>query len=72
MMVVQELSDRDMANRSTIAERLLGILCDDVIILMTDEAHFHLSGSVKKQNLQYWAEKKSTTAPSTVSSMLHV
>jgi hypothetical protein len=37
-MVVNELNDRDMANRSTIAERLIGIFPDDVIILMIDEA----------------------------------
>jgi hypothetical protein len=30
---------------------------DDVIILMTDEAHFHLSGCVNKQNSCYWAEE---------------
>jgi hypothetical protein len=41
MVAVQELSDRDMGNHSTVAERLIGILSDDVIILMTDEAHFH-------------------------------
>jgi hypothetical protein len=27
--VVQELSDRDMANNSMVAERLIGILVDD-------------------------------------------
>jgi hypothetical protein len=56
-MVVQELRDRDMANRSTVAERLIGILSDDVIILTTDEAYFHLSGCVNKQNPRYWAEE---------------
>jgi hypothetical protein len=31
-------------------------LNEDVInILMMDEAHFHLSGSVNKQNFRYWA-----------------
>jgi hypothetical protein len=29
MVVVQMLSDRDIANRSTVAERLIGILFDD-------------------------------------------
>jgi hypothetical protein len=33
MVVVEGLSDRDMANHSTVAERLIGILSDDVIIL---------------------------------------
>jgi hypothetical protein len=56
MLVVQELSDHDMANRSTVAERLIGILSDHVVILMTDEAHFHLSICVNKQNFRYWAE----------------
>jgi hypothetical protein len=57
MVVVQELSDRDMANHSTVAERLIGILSDDVIILLTDETHFHLSGCVNKQNFFYLAEE---------------
>jgi hypothetical protein len=50
MVVVQELSDHDTENSSTVAEHLIGILSDDVIILMTDEAHFHLSGCINKQN----------------------
>jgi hypothetical protein len=52
MVVVQELSDRDMENHSNVAERLIGILNNDVIILMTDEAHFHLSGCVNKENFR--------------------
>jgi hypothetical protein len=44
MAVVQELSDRDMANRRAVAERLIRISSDDAIALMTAEAHFHLSG----------------------------
>jgi hypothetical protein len=46
-----------MAKRSTVAEGLIGNLPDDVIILMTDEVHFHLSGCVNKQNFRYWAEE---------------
>jgi hypothetical protein len=46
-----------MANSSTVSECLIGILYSDVIILMTDEAHFHLSGRVNKQNIHYWAEE---------------
>jgi hypothetical protein len=56
-MVMQELSDCDMANRSTVAEHLIRILSDDVINLMTDEAHFHLSGCVDKQNFCHCAEE---------------
>jgi hypothetical protein len=54
---VQELSDGDMANRSRVAERLIGNLSDDVIILMTDQAYFHLSGCVTKQIFRFWAEE---------------
>jgi hypothetical protein len=57
MVLVQELSDRDMANYSTAAERLIRILSDDVIILMTDVALNHLSGCVNRQNFRYWAEE---------------
>jgi hypothetical protein len=48
MVEVQELSDHDDANLSAVAEPLIGVLSDDVIILMTEEAYFHLSGSVNK------------------------
>jgi len=56
--IVQELSDRDMANRGISSEQLLEMLNDDGVIntvLMTDEAHFHLSGYVNKQDYRYWA-----------------
>jgi hypothetical protein len=46
-----------MANRSRVAERLIGILSEDVIILMTDEAHFHLSGCLNKLKFRSWAEE---------------
>jgi hypothetical protein len=57
MAVVQELSNRDMANRSMVAECLIGILSDDVIIPVTDEIHFHLSVCINKQNFCHWAEE---------------
>jgi hypothetical protein len=43
-----------MANRRISSEQLLEML-NDVIntILMGDEAHFHLSGYVNKQNYHY-------------------
>ena len=43
--IVQELSNRDMANRRIYSEQLLEMLNDDGVIntvLMTDEEHFHL------------------------------
>jgi hypothetical protein len=57
MVVVQELSDHDMANHSMAAEYLIRILSNDVIILMTEEAYIHLSVCVNKQNFRYWAEE---------------
>ena len=57
-MIVQELNDRDMANRRISFEQLLEMSNDDGVInslLMTDEAHFHLSGYVNKQNYRYRA-----------------
>jgi len=56
--IIQELSDRDMANRRISSEQLLGLLNDDGVFstfLMNDEAHFHLSGYVNKQNYRYRA-----------------
>jgi len=56
--IVQELNDRIMANCRISSEQLLEMLNDDGVIstlLMTDEAHFHLSGYVKKQNYRCWA-----------------
>ena len=47
-----------MANRRIFSEQLLEMLNDDGVInivLMSDEAHFHLSGYVNKQNYRYWA-----------------
>lgn len=28
---------------------------NEPVIMMSDEAHFHLCGSVNKQNCRYWA-----------------
>ena len=55
--IVQDLSDRDMANRSISCEQLLKTLNDDSVIntvLMTDEACFHLSSYLNKQDYCYW------------------
>jgi hypothetical protein len=57
VVVVQELRNRDMTTRSTVAERVIGILSKDIIILMTDESHFRLFGCVNNENFRYWAEE---------------
>jgi hypothetical protein len=53
MVVAQKISICDMANCSTVAELLIRILFYSVIILMTEEAYFHLTGRVSKQNFRY-------------------
>jgi len=56
--IVQEFSDRDMANLRIYSEQLLEMLNDDGVIntaLMTEEARFHLSGYTNKQNYRYRA-----------------
>ena len=53
---VQELNNHNMANRRISSQQLLKMLNDDGVIntlLITDEAHFHLSGYVNKQNYCY-------------------
>jgi hypothetical protein len=57
MVAVQELKYRDMANRGTATKRLIGILSEAVIVLMTDEAYFHFAGFLNKQNFRCWAEE---------------
>jgi hypothetical protein len=56
MMVMQELHQRDWTNRVAFAPVMLEILADDVAIDMSDEALFHFSGCVNKQNFRYWSD----------------
>jgi hypothetical protein len=48
MVVVQQLSDLDKENLTIFSENFLNILTCDEVILMSDEAHFHLLGTVNK------------------------
>jgi hypothetical protein len=57
LMVMQELNERDWAKHKTLAKNILEMLTDDMVIVMSDEAHFHLSGYVNKQNFRYWSDK---------------
>jgi hypothetical protein len=57
-VTAEELNACDMANRRISSKQLLEKLNDDAAInalLITDKAHFHLSGYVNKQNYRYWA-----------------
>ncbi len=55
IMVVQELLQHDFIRRHRFTETMLELLTDDIVLIMSDEAYFHLSGMVNKQNFWYWA-----------------
>ena len=57
IMVVQQMCEGDFIRRKKFCERMIDILEDDPnsVIVMSDEAHFHLNGYVNKQNFRYWA-----------------
>jgi hypothetical protein len=56
MMVVQELNQRDWANRSDFCQAILKNVPANDVVLSSDKTHFHLSGCVNKQNFRYWTE----------------
>jgi hypothetical protein len=56
-MMVQALKEGDYAQRAAFADRMLSFLEENeaAVVVISDEAHFHLNGSVNKQNYRYWA-----------------
>ena len=50
MMLAQELSERDHANRRAISAEILEQVPAAAVLLSSDEAHSHISGAVNKQN----------------------
>ena len=51
IMIVQKLFPSDFVQHRLFCERMLEIIAsDDVILMMSGEAHFHLDGYVNKQN----------------------
>lgn len=59
IQVVQELKVTDYNKRVNFASRMQRLLDNEpnMILLMSDEAHFHLNGSVNKQNFRYWSSQ---------------
>ena len=49
IMIVQQLAEWDFAQRRDFCEEMLAILSEDAtaVVMMTDEAHFHLNGFVQ-------------------------
>ena len=50
IMVVQELSERDYETRTNLSRVILQFIPSTSVTICSDEAHFHLSGMVNKQN----------------------
>ncbi|XP_039295229.1 uncharacterized protein LOC120353885 [Nilaparvata lugens] len=57
IMIAQELRPVDYANRQNLCEQMLAQIPPHAAFFSSDEAHFHLSGCVNKQNFRYWAEE---------------
>jgi hypothetical protein len=61
IQIVHALKDIDHANRLAFCQQLLNMINEnpDLVnnILMSDEAHFHPSGFVNKQNFHYWSSE---------------
>lgn len=53
MMIVQELMPPDFQNRVNRAQEMLNRIPPRSTFFSSDEAHFHLSGAVNKQNFRY-------------------
>jgi len=53
----KELNVGDYAQRVVFAVNMFAIFVDNdnAIVMMSDEAHFHLNGVVNKHNYRYWA-----------------
>ena len=59
MAVVQQLTERDFNARQTACELLLEVVPPDAFVFFNDEAHFHISDCVNKQDMRYWSGDKS-------------
>ncbi|CAK9810866.1 Mariner Mos1 transposase [Anthophora plagiata] len=55
IMVCQKLSPADYGRRLDCCKAILAAVPPTGILWSSDEAHFHLSGTVNKQNFRYWA-----------------
>lgn len=60
LQIVQQMQERDPVSRIEFSQQILGKINEDANFLcnlwISDEAHFHLSGFVNKQNFRYWAQ----------------
>ena len=59
IMTVQQLNPRDYQQRLSLCQTMLDMFEEnqDLTLIMSDKAHFHLNGTVNKQNFRYWASE---------------
>lgn len=58
IVITRELSERaNRETRTTLCRDLLRNVPQTCALLFSDEAHFHLSGTVNKQNFWYWSQQ---------------
>ena len=55
MIIVQEFSERYWKNRRACCNDILQNVPENAVLITSGKAHFHLCGSVNKQNFRYWA-----------------
>ena len=64
IQVTHALHERDYVNRVNFCQNFLRLINENQELvnnlLMSDEAHFHLSGFVNKQNFRYWSATNPT------------
>ena len=53
MVCVHELLEQDYVSRVNCCSQIFSQVPEDSVLLTSDEAHFHLSGIVNKQNFRY-------------------
>jgi len=58
IQIIQALNTRDYGARVRFCQEMLDLIDEDLVnsIWMSDEAHFHVSGFVNKQNFRYWSQ----------------
>jgi len=65
IQIVQALNTRDYWARVCFCQEMLDLISEDEDLVnsiwMSDEARFHVSGFVNKQNFSYWSQALSTS-----------
>jgi hypothetical protein len=63
IQIVQALNTRNYGARVRFCQEMLDLIGEDEDLVnniwMSDEAHFHLSGVVNKQNFRFWSQANS-------------